>query len=71
MEELKALLIEKGVTVNTKGDIIILHTKDVEYRIYGDEGGLYSGCIRPLYADGELFSRRIDVKHMLLLDMFL
>lgn len=71
MEELLKMLKEQNVTVNMKGDIIIIRTKDVEYRIYDEECGLFSGTVRPLYADGELFSRRIDVKHMLLLNLFI
>lgn len=64
--DLLPLLHKNNIYVDTKGDIIIVYTRDVEYRLYykGDDG-LYSGCMKPLYATGELFCKDIDVQKMI------
>lgn len=60
--DLTALLQENNVRTEMKGDVLVVHTKDVEYRIYyqGDDG-LYIGTVKPMYATGELFSEHIDI----------
>lgn len=62
MNDLILLFKEKNVHIDIYGDIIVVHTKDAEYRLYDkQDNGLYSGRVKLLYATGEIFCKDIDM----------